>query len=163
MTDDEKAQKALRLLPKGSDLTLIILKGHLMLEEQLNAFLASFPIHPKALPDARLTFHQKLRVIRAFSFAPSEKSWRLAEELNRLRNKIAHHPEVLDLEAQVKTFVALLPDASGCRPSAILPLHERLKFAVTFTAGAFSDMEAMNKTVFEANRGLTQTVEQKKE
>lgn len=144
MTDNEKATHAVRLLPKGSDLTLIILKGHLMLEEQINTFLGSFPLRPKALADARLSFLQKLKVIRAFSFGPTERSIRLAEEVNRLRNKIAHHPEVLDLESQVDAFIAMLPDAPSCRPDPRLPRHERLKHAVVFVAGTFSDIEGSN-------------------
>ncbi len=97
----------MRLLPKGRDLTLIILKGHLLVEEELNDFLVHCSFQPTALEDARLTFLQKLRVVRAFyPLRQTAKEWALAEDLNKLRNKISHHAEVLDLSSLVDHLVA---------------------------------------------------------
>src|SRR5688572_17947526 len=48
-----------RLMPKTTDLTLLVLKGHLLIEEELQAFLEMSVKEPKALDDARLTFIQK--------------------------------------------------------------------------------------------------------
>jgi uncharacterized protein YdcH (DUF465 family) len=98
--------RLMRLLPKGRDLTLIILKGHLLVEEELNGFLINCSFQPEALDDARLTFLQKLRVVRAFyPLRRNALEWRVAEELNKLRNKISHHAEVLDLHALVDRLV----------------------------------------------------------
>jgi hypothetical protein len=45
------------LLPAGDDLTLIVLKGHLLIEEQLNARLQDLARKPEPLSEARLRFH----------------------------------------------------------------------------------------------------------
>ena len=88
-------------------MTLIILKGHLLVEEELNGFLVHCSFQPAALEDARLTFLQKLRVVRAFyPLRQTAIEWGLAEELNKLRNKISHHAEVLDLHSLVDRLVS---------------------------------------------------------
>ena len=54
-----------RLLPRSHDPTVVLLKGHLLVEEQLFACIASHCRDATKLEDARLTFAQKLRLAQA--------------------------------------------------------------------------------------------------
>lgn len=110
-TYQEKRRKSIKeqvahVLPEGSareelvdllaqldsdDAALIILKGHLVVEERINAVLEKFVFHPEFMDKARLTFAQKLNVARAMSLDESENSmWEVLERLNALRNRLSH-------------------------------------------------------------------------
>jgi len=53
-----------RLLPLRN-LEFTVLKGHLLVEEQLQVFLEASCRHPGFLEDARLSFSQKARLTQA--------------------------------------------------------------------------------------------------
>jgi hypothetical protein len=131
--------RLLRLLPKGRDLTLIILKGHLLVEEQLSSFLVNCAFRPDALEDARLTFVQKLRVVRAFyPLRQTADEWRIAEDLNKLRNKISHHAEVLDLNSLVDRLVASAKPARSQRAKARTTRAEKLRHVIIHLVAFFT-------------------------
>jgi hypothetical protein len=102
-------------MPETDDLTLIVLKGHLLVEEALNDVAGSVLPHPEHLSSARLGFFALACVVRA---AVAEKStneaWNLIAMLNTLRNNLAHglespkRPElirnVLQIAVQVQPF-----------------------------------------------------------
>jgi hypothetical protein len=91
-----------RLMPRSQDLTVILLKGHLLIEEILRAYLEGLTAHPTLLKDIRLTFYQCLRLVQAMSVAqPDDPLWQLIEATNTLRNELSHRAEVdhLDLKA----------------------------------------------------------------
>ncbi len=58
-------ERYMRILPPTTDLTLLVLKGHLLIEEQLNLFLETELKHYSILKDARLTFLQKLKIVQS--------------------------------------------------------------------------------------------------
>jgi hypothetical protein len=82
---------------RSNDFTLIVLKGHLLLEESANRLLAALLRRPEAIESANLRFYQKLCLIRALIPAGGRKEGSIsrtldaAEKLNELRNKQAHH------------------------------------------------------------------------
>jgi hypothetical protein len=63
-----------RLLPARHNPELIVLKGHLLVEAELTAFLAAASRHPDQLNDARLSFVQKTCLVRAFGRLPPKDS-----------------------------------------------------------------------------------------
>jgi hypothetical protein len=129
----------LRLLPKGRDLTLIILKGHLLIEEELNSFLVHCSFQPEALEDARLTFLQKLRVVRAFyPLRQTAREWNIAEDLNKLRNKISHHAEVLDLHSLIDRLVSAAKPQRSDRPRRRVTRADNLRHVIIHLAAFFS-------------------------
>jgi hypothetical protein len=99
----------------SEELTLIILKGHLLVEEQMNKFIdASLSDAGEAFRKCkfpfggRLEFAKRLLVPKAeFPSADATFSgvWRGVAELNDLRTKIAHNPEVPDLDSLCAAFV----------------------------------------------------------
>jgi len=94
-----------------TDRVLVILKGHLLVEEMLREYIKLQVHRADKLQDARLTFHQCLCLARAFDKEESnEKLWSSVEKLNGLRNKLSHSLEPKDVEAKLKEFVSLLSD-----------------------------------------------------
>jgi hypothetical protein len=83
-------------------LTQVVLKGHLLLEERLNATLRHSLYNPELLDTMKLNFHHKM--LFAQSFAVSKRGagiWELIAAINALRNGIAHS---LDEEQRRKQF-----------------------------------------------------------
>ncbi|MGA8025550.1 MAG: hypothetical protein WB992_00265 [Bryobacteraceae bacterium] len=92
-----------RLLPPVVNLELVVLKGHLLIEEQLQRFLRDVSRHPKSLDDARLNFMQTAHLVRALGGLPytDHSLWTLVVDLNKLRNRLAHRLEPGDVAAAV--------------------------------------------------------------
>ncbi len=83
-------------------LTQVVLRGHLLLEERLNATLRHSLYNPELLDKMKLNFHHKM--LFAQSFAVSKRGagiWELIAAINTLRNGIAHS---LDEEQRRKQF-----------------------------------------------------------
>jgi hypothetical protein len=70
---------------------LIVLKGHLLVEESLDSIISKFVFHPEFLEMANLGFAQKVSIARALNLTEHENEiWEIATKLNSLRNEIAH-------------------------------------------------------------------------
>lgn len=97
-------RRFLKLLPHGQDLTSVILKGHLLIEEQIKQIIDERVKKPEALSDARLTCHQAICIAEAF--CPKEQYiWEPVKKLNRIRNELAHNAEPKGLDDQIDDFV----------------------------------------------------------
>jgi hypothetical protein len=116
-----------------------VLKGHLLLEEIVNRLLSALLREPKAIEGANLRFHQKLCLIRALlPKGRGDRLYNAAEKLNTLRNKLAHHLDYPEIEAQVRDFLSLCeepedPEEPDNRDK--LPLIRRLRVAIAFVCG----------------------------
>jgi hypothetical protein len=90
----EAFKRFLSLLPHGKDPELVLLKGHLLIEEQVRALIDRRLQNPQALKEAnaRLEAHQAIQLAQAF-FPPGHMVdiWRAISKLNTLRNAIAHN------------------------------------------------------------------------
>jgi len=90
----EAFQRFLSLLPHGKDPELVLLKGHLLIEEQIRALIDRRLQNPQALKEAnaKLEAHQAIQLAQAF-FPPGHMvdTWRAISKLNTLRNAIAHN------------------------------------------------------------------------
>src|SRR5690349_1914719 len=72
------------------ELALVVLKGHLLLEEQLERIISKFLLHPEYLERANLRFAQKVALARTMSLDEQENSmWELLLAVNGLRNELA--------------------------------------------------------------------------
>jgi hypothetical protein len=79
-------------MPETDDLTLIVLKGHLLVEEQLVDLVNRVMPNPQFLP--KFTFYNLARVARAaYPRHPEFPVWELILKLNQLRNDLAHKLE----------------------------------------------------------------------
>src|ERR1700690_952741 len=101
----EKPEKKFsRHISKLQDLSLIILRGHLLIEEQLELFLTLAARAPDELKEARLTYAQKLQLVRAFSGIKDE-IFEFAAAINKVRNYLAHRLEVDDLPTRIDSIL----------------------------------------------------------
>jgi hypothetical protein len=77
---------------KVDDLAVVILKGHLIIEDLLLDLLAARAFRDrKALQAADLKFFQKVQLCRALvAFPALDTLWELIHKLNTLRNDLGH-------------------------------------------------------------------------
>jgi hypothetical protein len=94
-TEFEKMQARVKMIFGAIDETvLVVLKGHLLIEELLDEIISKFVFHPAYLDSARLGFAQKLQIARSMSLDEhSNNMWEIAIKLNSLRNELAHELE----------------------------------------------------------------------
>lgn len=132
-----------RHLPEGDDLTLITIKGHLLVEELLDSIIESRCADTAPLRDIEIGFRIKLRLAQALTgYADLKLAWIMAERLNALRNAIAHkleHPlakKRLDLFLDTFRAPELKFTFTG---SAGHDLKQAIVFMLGFLVGAVGD------------------------
>ena len=108
--------------PKSGDSTYSVLKAHLLVEEILNAFLDRKLNHPEALKGSRLSFAQKLCIVRAVAKTqPDHWAYKAVEQLNSIRNALAHERQPKDLQKKIRSYIDFITSNSGMplpRPNA---------------------------------------------
>jgi hypothetical protein len=145
-----------RLLPSGRTLELIILKGHLILEEYLDLYLAGKCRRPAPLQKARLSFVQKVNLFQAlFGWADDDPHFRFLVQLNRLRNRLAHTLEPGDLNAAVDHVLRSLDEPV---PAGVTAISRRrraawLRNAIFLLAGIILGMSSAEVAVLRGHGG----------
>jgi hypothetical protein len=93
--------------------TLIILKGHLLVEELLRGYIDRKLPNPTAFKHDQFLFAKVLMLCRSLS-SKKMKSWSFdaAKILNDLRNKISHELEPEDLQGTLEKFVNVVEQHS---------------------------------------------------
>jgi hypothetical protein len=110
-------------MPDTDDVTLIVLKGHLLVEEMLGRLAEIVLPHPQYLSDANLMFHKLACVVRAAVPQRSDDvAWDLILSLNSLRNDLAHKLEssrrqarldgLFEIDVQVQPTPGMIYDKS---------------------------------------------------
>jgi hypothetical protein len=110
----------LRHMPDAdSDLALIVLKGHLLLEQRIREFISERMLTPSALDDARLSSYQLICLAEALTLPNDDpkRLWTVLRKLNTLRNQLAHNltPQRVQERVQeiVNEYSATWPVQSG--------------------------------------------------
>ncbi|SRR6266571_705493 len=136
--DLQALHRLIEHLPQSDDLTLIVLKGHLLVEERLLDLVGlRLRANDNALKDARLRFAQLIPLARVASGRDQYPGlWRALERLNSLRNDLAHHLEPRQVEGLAKAIIDDVGDIAGIRRSD--PISTRLRGAVAFLYGALT-------------------------
>lgn len=95
-------------LPDSDDLTLITLKGHLLVEELLDTIIKSHCEDKSVLDSVEISFFVKLKLTEALTGRHELKyAWRMGEKLNALRNALAHKLEHPLAQKRLEAFLAL--------------------------------------------------------
>jgi hypothetical protein len=112
-------------LPADEELALdiVVLRGHLLLEEELRALVMAKLTRPEAFEREDLRFRSLLNLAESLYGAEvPDWQWRAIRELNRVRNSLAHRLEDPGAQAGIdgilKVFEAsdkLYADVSGGR------------------------------------------------
>jgi hypothetical protein len=125
-------------LPQTDDMTLLILKGHLLIEEQLISILKDNVCYFDALNEARLTFYQRLQIVKAMKYREeNDWVWAAIKKLNTLRNELAHKLESSQVESKVSGFLGCfewVPTVYAKDESII----SRLRHALAFLCGVLN-------------------------
>lgn len=89
--------------------TLILLKGHLLVEELLRGYVDRRLPNPAAFKHDQFLFAKILMLCRCLT-PPSTKSWAFdaAKKLNDVRNEVAHELEAPGLDVKIESFVSLV-------------------------------------------------------
>lgn len=118
-----------KLLPPGRDLELIVLKGHLLIEEGLHALAAREIRYPRALREAKFGYYQILHVAKGLCYARDmDFAWQMMERLNSLRNTLAHDLDEVKFRERLEKFLEPLSESSETKPGA--DLETRLREAL---------------------------------
>ncbi len=102
-------------LPLGGDMTLMILKGHLLIEEQIAFLIKNRIPKPDALKEVDLTSHQQICLAEALveEICLSGNDlwlWPAIKKLNKLRNDIAHNLSKPGIDDRIADFINRVPN-----------------------------------------------------
>lgn len=100
-----KTKYFIGLLPDTDDVTTIVLKGHLIIEEILNDILESHCDNYDSMVKAHLSFYQKACVVKALVSTVGRVYFESIFLLNRLRNDLAHKLDSKKREALIESFI----------------------------------------------------------
>jgi len=102
-------KRFLVLMPHGEDRTLVILKGHLLIEEKLRQIIDNHVVNKSPIIKAKLSFIQVIYLVRAFIKNYNDSwVWGALKLLNNLRNSVAHSIEQPDVDLGMEKFISLV-------------------------------------------------------
>ena len=120
-------------IPEGADYSLAVLKGHLIVEEELNNALSSKVSRPEDVEKARLSFKQLMLVTKAHYWAEDDSwCWAALNRLNKIRNSLSHNLEPDNFEDDLLKFVELVEQHQGLKEK--VEFSERLRHALAMVA-----------------------------
>ncbi|MGD0185827.1 MAG: hypothetical protein ABSC25_11335 [Roseiarcus sp.] len=124
-------------MPQTDDLTLIVLKGHLLIEEWINSTIDELLPNPQALKAAQLDCFQRTRLLMAM--LPDHgfhDILELFEKLNTIRNKVGHMLEPPQIDDRIAAFIDSVESRMETQLKASeLPQPKRLSRAISFLTG----------------------------
>lgn len=95
-------------MPDTEDLSLIVLKGHLLVEEMLTELLEHILPFPQHIEALNLRFSHKVSIVRAAcKHEENNKAWNLINTLNKTRNELIHNLEPPKLEKVLKNLFSI--------------------------------------------------------
>ncbi len=126
-------REILQELPEGSDVIILTLKAHLVIEQLLIQMMEVAATNPEPLKDInRLQFSTRLAIAHSL-FRPvarnSDGLWALVKKLGKIRNDIAHQLRPKKLDEEIEAFVDMFIRAFGARIAP--PIHEGHRDIVT--------------------------------
>lgn len=96
-----------RHLPRDDEvsLELIVLRGHLLIEKQLDGLITAKLIKPEVFLPLRLRFAEKLKLTEAM-YGEVGVSWSQIREVNTIRNSLSHELEDETVAPRVRKFLS---------------------------------------------------------
>lgn len=108
-------------LPHGQDIDLVILKAHLLIEEEVNAIIRARLDNPDVLlAEERFESGYRLRLAQAFfksDFQPW--LWKSLAQLNKLRNRVAHNIDPKGRDNLMKDIIQTIPGPLATAESSL--------------------------------------------
>lgn len=125
----EKFEDFLNHLPvTASDIALMALKGHLLVEQALREFIEKRVAKPELLQEKQIAFPTLLIFASSLDDGDSMNwVWVAAGKLNTLRNQLAHNLNPKKIESLERDFVKYVKDNDG---EMLVPLEDpHLKYS----------------------------------
>ena len=100
-------------LASGEDfpLEVVVLRGHLLIEEELKALLRKRFERPEAYDTRRTRFSEATRLVEAlYGTRLPEWEWKAIREVNVVRNSLAHVLEDETVEARIRRLFKVFAD-----------------------------------------------------
>src|SRR4051795_1358796 len=133
MSDDPVFTCVLRHLEPIDDVTLLLLRSQLLVEQRINAALQKILPGAVALDVGRLTFYQRIQVMRALDMSrKAEDALRFAERLNSIHNRLAHQLEPVGIDEATAGFVNDVAAGVSLRFEDALPINVRMALCVAY-------------------------------
>jgi hypothetical protein len=125
------------VLPSG-DLTLIVLKGHLLIEEQLVSLIARNVKDPTALRGFH--FFHRLCLTKAMYYNNENAwVWTSIEKLNKARNHLAHEAEARALKVKANDFIVSVDRSAHVGKTETI--EEGMRGALIFVCGVLERLQ----------------------
>ena len=149
-------ERFIDLVPESSDISIIILKGHLVVEEMLNEILKSHCVDYKALLEENLTFHQKACVAKSFMSSVGIVYFPSIFFLNRLRNDLAHNIDSTKRNHLIASFIHNSRSLFGEKYNETETLEGKLRNAVCHAINGLGISEGLSLIWLEkANKAIS--------
>ena len=128
-SDEHYATRFRRLVLTSDDLLTIVLKGHLLIEEQVLQLRDRSVLAPEYLKPCRIQSDLNIRLTMALTgAAKGDRLWDFVLGLNKLRNKLAHHAEYPDMEKRVDCLLRRWSDKPIAEANRATELVDVLAF-----------------------------------
>jgi hypothetical protein len=139
-------RRYLEHMPEGDDVTLIVLKGHLLVEELLDRTICTVVAHGDLLDEARLSFVQKTLLARAMCWTKRDSDmWDLVTSLNTLRNDLVHQLDSTKFEDRLRrvlqAHLSSIEDSEDRDQMQAETVPNQLRFAIVYMMGFLGSYE----------------------
>ena len=141
-------------MPDTDDLALVVLKGHLLVEEVLVELTGLVLPYSQDLDNARLSFYQRACVIKAAIPSKPDDCWPLVFALNSLRNDLAHNLEPPKLQAHLLELFRLDEQAQPFGEMIDKTADKSLEDSERLRHVIVDCMQFLRSRIFEYEKGL---------
>jgi hypothetical protein len=101
-------ERFIREMDTIDEMVHVLLKGHLLLEEELASIIDQHVFHRENVAEARLSFSQKLSLARSLCLRKNKLGeWDLVAAINGLRNNLAHGLNSPDREKRLEKLKSI--------------------------------------------------------
>jgi hypothetical protein len=157
-TDDyfDNLRKFYDVLPTDGDLTLLVLKGHLLIEQQVRSYVYNHFPNQKVLKEVFKDTHSLINAGKAYADPDCQDTiawWECFIKLNRIRNFMAHRLDLTGLEHKIEDFlkvserfISFGPDSESAYDrmhSAINAIYQKALYLSTVQEKKYSTFEEL--------------------
>lgn len=102
-------RKYYQFVPESGDILLVVLKGHLLIEEQLNKIVEKSFKNPQFIEQCGLRFSQLLKIAMALHYKEDRKwLWEAIGQLNGVRNDFSHNLDPAKVNDKIENLCRLV-------------------------------------------------------
>lgn len=111
--DLSKLERLATHLMPGEDLTLVVLKGHLLIEEMLDELIAAHCVNLQVIEQSQININFAVKLLFARALTGADELaviWTACERLGSLRNTLAHKLEHPQTQKRLSSFLSSFDD-----------------------------------------------------